>query len=67
MSVQHKPAAAWSRDSLTAWQWMAEKTEPLVVRIQSADPEPNHEEENDIAEAKSARVAFHRIKERMRV
>lgn len=26
--VQHKPAAAWSRDSLTAWQWMAEKTEP---------------------------------------
>ena len=23
MSVQHKPAAAWSRDSLTAWEYMA--------------------------------------------
>ena len=24
----HKPAAAWSRDSLTAWQWMADNTTP---------------------------------------
>lgn len=28
MSVQHKPAAAWSRDSLTAWQYMANSTDP---------------------------------------
>lgn len=24
----HKPAAAWSRDSLAAWQWMADNTIP---------------------------------------
>ncbi len=28
MSVTHKPAAAWSRDSLAAWQWMADNTNP---------------------------------------
>ena len=28
MSVQHKPAAAWSRDSLAAWQWMLDNTTP---------------------------------------
>jgi hypothetical protein len=29
MSVNHKPAAAWSRDSLTAWQWLKENTSAL--------------------------------------
>jgi len=29
MPVEHKPAAAWSRDSLAAWQWMLDNTEPL--------------------------------------
>ncbi len=24
----YKPAAAWSRDSLAAWQWMADNTTP---------------------------------------
>ena len=24
----HRPAAAWSRDSLAAWQWMIDKTDP---------------------------------------
>ena len=28
MSVTHKPSAAWSRDSLAAWQWMADNTDP---------------------------------------
>ena len=41
--------------------------EELAVRIQSAGPVPDHDEENDIAEAKSARRAFRRIKERMGV
>lgn len=39
--------------------------EELVVSIQSAEPEPNPAEEDDISEAKSARIAFLRIKERM--
>ena len=27
-SLIYKPAAAWSRDSLAAWQWMADSTTP---------------------------------------
>jgi len=28
VSQMHKPAAAWSRDSLAAWQWMLDNTKP---------------------------------------
>jgi hypothetical protein len=36
----YKPAAAWSRDSLTAWQWMADNTQPLPSV--GADPQGCH-------------------------
>jgi hypothetical protein len=30
MPIMHKPAAAWSRDSLSSWQYVADKLMPSV-------------------------------------